>query len=76
VRGGHGLMTGLEIVSDAADKTPMDIAVMKKVHKTIYDAGVMVRLGGNNILMSPPLIITEGEVDRVLGALDAGLGSV
>jgi adenosylmethionine-8-amino-7-oxononanoate aminotransferase len=76
VRGGHGLMTGLEIVSDAADKTPMDIAVMKKVHKTIYDAGVMVRLGGNNILMSPPLIITEGEVERVLGALDAGLGSV
>jgi adenosylmethionine-8-amino-7-oxononanoate aminotransferase len=54
----------------------MDIAVMKKVHKTIYDAGVMVRLGGNNILMSPPLIITEGEVGRVLGALDAGLGSV
>jgi adenosylmethionine-8-amino-7-oxononanoate aminotransferase len=49
---------------------------MKQIHKSVYDAGVMVRLGGNNILMSPPLIITEGEVDRVLGALDAGLGSV
>ena len=76
VRGGHGLMTGIEIVSDAANKTPMDTVVMKQIHKAVYDAGVMVRLGGNNILMSPPLIITEGEVDRVLGALDAGLGSV
>jgi adenosylmethionine-8-amino-7-oxononanoate aminotransferase len=52
------------------------MAVMKQVHKAVYDEGVMVRLGGNNILMSPPLIITEGEVDRVLDALDAGLGSV
>ena len=76
VRGGHGLMTGVEIVSDAANKTPMETVVMKQIHKAVYDAGVMVRLGGNNILMSPPLIITEGEVDRVLGALDAGLGSV
>ena len=76
VRGGHGLMAGVEIVSDAANKTPMDTVVMKQIHKAVYDAGVMVRLGGNNILMSPPLIITEGEVDRVLGALDAGLGSV
>ena len=76
VRGGHGLMTGVEIVSDAASKTPMDGAVMKQIHKSVYDAGVMVRLGGNNILMSPPLIITEGEVDRVLGALEAGLASV
>jgi adenosylmethionine-8-amino-7-oxononanoate aminotransferase len=76
VRGGHGLMTGVEIVSDAANKTPMDTVVMKQIHKAVYDAGVMVRLGGNNILMSPPLIITEGEVDRVLGALDAGLASV
>jgi adenosylmethionine-8-amino-7-oxononanoate aminotransferase len=76
VRGGHGLMTGVEIVSDAASKTPMEGAVMKQIHKSVYDAGVMVRLGGNNILMSPPLIITEGEVDRVLGALDAGLASV
>jgi adenosylmethionine-8-amino-7-oxononanoate aminotransferase len=54
----------------------MDTVVMKQIHKVVYDAGVMVRLGGNNILMSPPLIITEGEVDRVLGALDVGLGSV
>ena len=76
VRGGHGLMTGVEIVSDAAAKTPMDMPTMKKIHQATYDAGVMVRLGGNNILMSPPLVITKDEVDRVLGALDTGLSAI
>ena len=76
VRGGHGLMTGVEIVSDARAKTPMDMPTMKKIHQATYDAGVMVRLGGNNILMSPPLVITKDEVDRVLVALDAGLSVI
>jgi adenosylmethionine-8-amino-7-oxononanoate aminotransferase len=49
---------------------------MKQIHKATYDAGVMVRLGGNNILMSPPLVITEAEVDRVLSALDKGFSAV
>jgi len=76
VRGGHGLMTGIEIVSDARVKTPMDMPTMKKIHQATYDAGVMVRLGGNNILMSPPLVITKDEVERVLVALDAGLSAI
>ncbi|MEP3920249.1 aminotransferase class III-fold pyridoxal phosphate-dependent enzyme [Ascidiaceihabitans sp.] len=75
VRGGHGLMTGLELVSDRGAKTPMDMATMKRIHAAAYDAGVMVRLGGNNILMSPPLIITEDEVNRVLTGLDAGFAA-
>lgn len=76
VRGGHGLMTGIELVSDKAAKTPMDMGTMKRIHKATYDAGCMVRLGMNNILMSPPLVITEAEVDQVLGALDAGFATV
>ena len=73
VRGGHGLMTGVEIVSDRSAKTPMDMDTMKRIHKAAYDAGVMVRLGMNNIMMSPPLIITEDEIARVLSGLEAGL---
>ncbi|WP_372610173.1 aminotransferase class III-fold pyridoxal phosphate-dependent enzyme [Aquicoccus sp.] len=76
VRGGHGLMTGIEIVSDKAAKTPMDMATMKRIHKTAYEAGAMVRLGAHNILMSPPLTITEGEVQTILDALDAGFSTV
>lgn len=72
VRGGHGLMTGIEIVSDKAAKTPMDNDTMKRIHKTAYESGAMVRLGMHNILMSPPLTVTEEEIDTILSALDAG----
>jgi adenosylmethionine-8-amino-7-oxononanoate aminotransferase len=35
----------------------------------------MVRLGMHNILMSPPLTITEAEVNTILTALDAGFAA-
>ncbi|SMP02538.1 aminotransferase class III-fold pyridoxal phosphate-dependent enzyme [Shimia sagamensis] len=75
VRGGHGLMTGIELVSDKAAKTPMDMATMKKIHEATYQAGSMVRLGAHNVLMSPPLTISEGEVNTILSALDTGFAA-
>ncbi|MBC7165365.1 MAG: aminotransferase class III-fold pyridoxal phosphate-dependent enzyme [Roseovarius sp.] len=75
VRGGHGLMTGIEIVSDRAARTPMDAATMQRIHQATYEAGAMVRLGGHNVLMSPPLVISEAEVDVILAALDAGFSA-
>ncbi len=75
VRGGHGLMTALELVSDRTAKTPLDPAVMARIHAAAYGAGAMVRLGGNNVLMSPPLTITEAEVATILSALDTGLSA-
>ncbi|WP_371039301.1 aminotransferase class III-fold pyridoxal phosphate-dependent enzyme [Rhodosalinus sp. FB01] len=75
VRGGHGLMTGIEIVSDRAARTPMDAVTMKRIHQATYEAGAMVRLGMHNILMSPPLTITEAEVDTILDALEKGFSA-
>jgi adenosylmethionine-8-amino-7-oxononanoate aminotransferase len=75
VRGGHGLMTGIELVSDKASKTPLDMDAMKRVQQATYEAGCMVRIGLNNIMMSPPLVITEQEVTAVLAALDKGLAA-
>ena len=76
VRGGHGLMCGVELVSDRAAKTPLDAEAMKRVHTAMYDAGVMVRLIGNNIAMSPPLIISEAQINTILGAIEAGVKAV
>ena len=76
VRGGHGLMLGIELVSDQTKKTPLDNDHMKKIHQKTYEFGAMVRLGLNNILMSPPLTISEGEVSQILGALDEGLAAI
>ena len=76
VRGGHGLMAGIELVSDRTAKTPLDAAAIKRIHEATYQAGAMVRIALNNIVMSPPLVITEAEVDALLSALDAGLAAV
>jgi len=32
-------------------------------------------LGANNILMSPPLVITDTEISQILSALDAGFAA-
>ena len=75
VRGGHGLMNALELVSDRGTKTPADAQTVARVHKAAYEAGAMVRIGMNNLLMSPPLVISEAEIDQMISALDQGLAA-
>ncbi|MEM6986220.1 MAG: aminotransferase class III-fold pyridoxal phosphate-dependent enzyme [Pseudomonadota bacterium] len=74
-RGGHGLMNCLELVSNPDAKTPLDKARVAAIHEAVYQAGTMVRVSGNNMIMSPPLVISESEVDDVLNAIDAGLAA-
>lgn len=76
VRGGHGLMTAIELVSDRSTKAPIDAATPMKLHEAIYQNGAMVRISGANLIMSPALIISEDEIARVLAALDAGFASL
>ena len=75
VRGGHGLMCALELVSDRDAKTPIDKATIGRIFEATYDAGVMVRVSGPNIIMSPPLILTADDVQQIVDALDAGLAA-
>jgi adenosylmethionine-8-amino-7-oxononanoate aminotransferase len=75
VRGGHGLMCALELVSDRAARTPIDKATIGKVFEATYEAGVMVRVSGPNIIMSPPLILTAADVQQIVDALDAGFAA-
>lgn len=76
VRGGHGLMSAVELVSDRVTKSPMEISSVKRAHKATYEAGTMVRVGGNNLLMSPPLTLTETDVQKILADLRTGLASI
>ncbi|MDJ0824942.1 MAG: aminotransferase class III-fold pyridoxal phosphate-dependent enzyme [Rhodobacter sp.] len=76
VRGGHGLMLALELVSDPAAKTPIDKDTIARVHEVTYQNGAMVRMSGANILMSPPLVLTAEDVQIVLTALEAGFSAV
>lgn len=72
VRGGHGLMCALELVSDRDSKTPIDKKTINQVQRTAYENGAMVRVSGNNIILSPPLIVSETDVNTILSALKAG----
>ena len=70
---GKGLMCALELVSDREKKTPPAKDVVQKVQDIAYQAGVLMRTSGPNVIISPPLIITAKDVERILSALDEGL---
>ncbi len=73
VRGGEGLMCALELVSDRETKAPIAKHLPLQVQRGTYEDGVMVRVSGNNIILSPPLIVTSDDVAKILSALDTGL---
>ena len=75
VRGGHGLMLALELVEDRATKKPVAKDRIGRIYEAIYEAGVMVRVSGPNIILSPPLVLTAEDAQAILGALDAGLAA-
>jgi len=76
VRGGHGLMTAIEMVGDRKTKAPIDADTAMKVQETAYQSGVMVRISGPNLILSPPLILTEHDATTILTGLDAGFAAV
>jgi putrescine---pyruvate transaminase len=73
VRGGHGLMCAIELVSDRTSKTAIDKKTINRVQERTYQAGAMVRVSGPNIILSPPLVLTEEDVNVILSALNTGL---
>jgi 4-aminobutyrate aminotransferase-like enzyme len=71
---GAGLMWGLELNADDASD-PSEVAT------AVYDAairhGLLVnRTAGKVIRLLPPLMITEAELDRAMGLLDAAFSEV
>lgn len=70
---GIGLMAAIELVSDRATKKAADKKQMTKVSEAAYAEGVMIRVSGSNIILSPPLIFTAEEVQQTVNALDTAL---
>jgi len=75
VRGGRGLMAALELVSDRSTKASIDKQTPVVIQDAIYDAGVMVRVSGPNMILSPPLTVTEQDVVEMINAIDTGLSA-
>lgn len=72
VRGGEGLMCAMEIVEDRASKKPAAGDVLNALYEGTYEDGVLIRISGNNVILSPPLVLTKEHVDKIISALTTG----
>jgi adenosylmethionine-8-amino-7-oxononanoate aminotransferase len=74
VRGSH-LMLGIELVADKARKTPFEATVgsANRVFRRCLDLGLVVRPIGNILVLSPPLIISEDQIQEIHDTLEKAL---
>jgi putrescine aminotransferase len=76
---GLGLLGAVELVSDRATKQSFDVKVgaARRVWLAALKNGVIVRpLAGDVIAISPPFVITEQQIDRIVGVLDAAIDRI
>jgi putrescine---pyruvate transaminase len=74
-----GLIGGVELVRDRATRASFDASagVGRRVMLAAMERGVLVRaLGGDVVAMSPPLVITEEELERLVDTLDQAIAQV
>lgn len=72
---GLGLICGVELVTDKASKTP-NPALAAQVNNLCMERGLRTRNVGNTLAFSPPLIISEQEVDEIVNILGGVLDTV
>jgi 4-aminobutyrate--pyruvate transaminase len=72
---GVGLIGALEVVKDKATREiyPGDAGVMDILGRNAKKHGLVLRLVGNRIAFSPPLIISEAEIDQMVARLSRAL---
>jgi taurine-pyruvate aminotransferase len=79
---GKGLLIGVELVKDRTSKEPVSPHAITAIVEFCRDNGLLVgravggRRYGNTITMSPPLVITRPECDRIVETLDRALSTV
>jgi adenosylmethionine-8-amino-7-oxononanoate aminotransferase len=80
---GKGLLMGVELVKNKETKEPFDPTLLasSRVHRLAMEKGCMVYpvtgvvkgVAGDEIMMTPPYIITESEIDMALDIVDEAL---
>ena len=75
---GVGFMWALEAVRDRATKTPFDgsLSVSERIANTCTDMGLICRPLGQSIVLCPPFILTEPQMDEMFDKLDRALKKV
>lgn len=80
---GRGLFRGIELVADRSTKEPFapEQGIHKKVKKACFEAGLVCYpmggtvdgVQGDHILLAPPFIVTEDDVDELVNRLTTAL---
>jgi putrescine aminotransferase len=72
---GVGLMIGIEFVLDRKTKAPLppSDAFFKRLQLSCRQHGVLVRIQGNKMIISPPLVFTRAHVDEAVDKISAAL---
>ena len=83
---GRGLFRGLEIVRDRANKSPFDPAleIAKNFKTAAFEAGLICYpmggtidgISGDHVLIAPPFIIEDDQIDELVSKLSVALDVV
>jgi len=71
-------MGALEAVKDKATKTPFDasLSVSERIANASTDHGLICRPLGQSIVLAPPFIMTESQMDEMFEKLGKALDAV
>lgn len=72
---GVGLMLAIELVADRSRKYPIGAShkAPQKIVARGYENGIIVRPLANHIAMSPPLILSEADIEELVTGLKAAI---
>jgi adenosylmethionine-8-amino-7-oxononanoate aminotransferase len=71
---GLGLMAAVELVADRTSRQPL--AVAKEVRLAALERGLIVRQKDSSLLLAPPLVINEEQIDRLVSILGDSIKAV
>ena len=74
---GLGLMSAVELVADPKTKQPFgaDKPVGSFVRDWCYRNGMILRNNHDILVFAPALIVTEAQIDEIVGILDGALAA-
>ena len=75
---GKGLMGALEAVRDKDTRTPFEaeLSISERIANTCTDHGLICRPLGQSIVLCPPFIMTDAQMDEMFEKLEGALSQV
>jgi 4-aminobutyrate aminotransferase len=70
---GRGLMIGMELVSDAASKTPAKELCERVVERAFQNGLLLLSCGVSTLRFMPPLLVTREQVDEAITLVEVSL---